>query len=189
MRAGPAGFFLAAGRPICRPRPGGVLWRTMPKQNILFQRFSAAFTKTVSKVRNINHIQLNHRSPAVAVFHPSTRPRLMQADAGILNHVQAGRAAWRLLTQAGPLRNTDWVPGRSGIPGNEEANCQAKEAREGQRYSVRERKYTSAANRDRRFSEGRTAAQAKWEADKCTKLYSYRLKGKAGSKRPDPITT
>jgi hypothetical protein len=44
-------------------------------------------------VRNINHIQLNRRSPAIAVFHPSTRPRLMQADAGCLNHVQAGRAA------------------------------------------------------------------------------------------------
>jgi len=36
-----------------------------------------------------DHIQLNHCSPAIAVFHPSTRPRLMQADAGFLNHVQA----------------------------------------------------------------------------------------------------
>jgi hypothetical protein len=41
---------------------------------------------------------LNHHSPAIAVFHPSTRPRLMQADAGFSNHVQAGQ----LLTQAGP---------------------------------------------------------------------------------------
>jgi hypothetical protein len=54
----------------------------------------------VSKVQNINHIKLNHRSPAIAVFYPSTRLRLMQADAGFLNHVQAGR----LLTQAGPGR-------------------------------------------------------------------------------------
>jgi len=100
MRAGSAGFFLAAGRPICRPKPGGFSWWTKPKQNILFERFYAAFTKKVSKVRNINHIQLNHRSPAIAGFHPSTRPRLMQADAGCLNHVQAGR----LLTQAGPSR-------------------------------------------------------------------------------------
>jgi len=53
------------------------------------------------KVRNINHIQPNHRNPAIAVFHPSTRPRLMQADAGFLNHVQAGR----LLTKAGPGRH------------------------------------------------------------------------------------
>jgi len=28
----------------------------------------------------------------------------MQADAGFLNHVQAGRPAERLLTQAGPRR-------------------------------------------------------------------------------------
>jgi hypothetical protein len=64
----------------------------------LFERFSAAYTKKVSKVRNINNIQLNHRSPAIAVFHPSTRPKFMQADAGFLKHVQARR----LLTQAGP---------------------------------------------------------------------------------------
>jgi hypothetical protein len=87
MRAGP-------GLAAFSWRPGGFSWRTKPKQNILF-------TKKVSKVRNINHIQLNHRSPAIAVFHPSTRPRLMQADAGFLNHVQAGRPAGRLLTQAG----------------------------------------------------------------------------------------
>jgi len=81
-QAGPGGF---------TGRPGGFSWRTKPKQNILFERFSAAFTKKVSKVRNINHIQLNHRSPAIAVFHPSTRPRLMQADAGFFNHVQAAK--------------------------------------------------------------------------------------------------
>jgi len=74
----------------------------MPKQNILFERFSAAFTKKVSKVRNINHIELNHRSLAIAVFHPATRPRLMHADAGFLNQVQAG-----------PLRNTG-VPSKVG---------------------------------------------------------------------------
>jgi hypothetical protein len=79
---------------------GGFSLRTKPKQNILFGRFSAAYTKKVSKVQNINHIQLNHRSPAIAVFDPSTKLRLMQADAGFLNHVQAGR----LLTRAGPGR-------------------------------------------------------------------------------------
>jgi len=68
---------------------GGFSWRTKPKQNILFERFSAAYTKKVSKVPNINHMQLNHGHPALAVFHPSTRPRHMQADAGFLNHVQA----------------------------------------------------------------------------------------------------
>jgi len=98
MRDGPGSFSWRPGGVSWRL--GGVSWRTKPKQNILFERFSAAFTKKVSKVRNINHIQLNYRSPAIAVFHPSTRPMLMQADAGFLNHVQAGR----LLTQAGPGR-------------------------------------------------------------------------------------
>jgi len=50
----------------------------------------------------MHHIQLNHRSPAIAAFHPSTRPRLMQADAVFLNHMQVGRPVARLLIQAGP---------------------------------------------------------------------------------------
>jgi len=54
---------------------------------------------------------------------------------------------------------------------------------------VRERIYTSAANRAGRISEGRTAAKAKWEADKSTEHYGYRLKGKAGSRRPVPMTS
>jgi len=29
-------------------RPGGFSWRTKPKQNILFERFSAAYTKKVA---------------------------------------------------------------------------------------------------------------------------------------------
>ena len=47
-----------------------------------------------------------------------------------------------------------------------------------------ERPYTSASNRARRISEGRSAANAEWEADKCSKHFSYRRKGKAGTKRP-----
>jgi len=31
--------------------------------------------------------------------------------------------------------------------------------------------------------------KAEWEADKCSKHYSYRLKGKAGSKRSVPMTS
>jgi len=56
------------------------------------------------------------------------------------------------------------------------------------RYKL-ERPYTSASNRVRRISEGRSAAKAKWEADKCSKHFSYRLKGKAVTKRPVPMTS
>jgi len=55
--------------------------------------------------------------------------------------------------------------------------------------TVRERVYTSAANRTRRISEAKTAAKAQWEADKCTKHHGYRLKGKAGSKIPIPMNS
>ena len=52
-----------------------------------------------------------------------------------------------------------------------------------------ERPYTSASNRDRRISKGRPAAKAEWEADKCSNHFSYRLKGKVGTKRPIPMTS
>jgi hypothetical protein len=38
----------------------------------------------------------------------------------------------------------------------------------------------TAANRAKRISEGWSAAKAQWEADKCSKHFSYKLKGKAG---------
>jgi len=42
----------------------------------------------------------------------------MQADAGFVNHVQAGRPAGRLLTQAGPGRPlSEWRPGLAGPAG------------------------------------------------------------------------
>ena len=83
-----------------------------------------------------------------------------------------------------------WVPGHAGIPRSKEADRQANLAREGRRAgTVRERIYTSAANRTRRISEARSAAKAQWEADKCSKHFGYRLKGKAGSKRPIPMTS
>jgi len=96
MRAGPG---LAASRPAwrlflaamclllsCRAAFLGGLSRN---RIFCFERLSAAFTKILSKVQNINHIPLNYRSPTIAIFHLSTRPRFMQADAGFINRVQA----------------------------------------------------------------------------------------------------
>jgi hypothetical protein len=81
------------------------------------------------------------------------------------------------------------VPGHSGIPGNEEADRQANVARDASGDTAIERLYTSASNMARRISEGRSAPKVRWEADKCSKHFSYRLKGKAGTKRPILVTS
>jgi len=60
------------------------------KQNILFKLFSAAFTKKLSQGHNINHIQLSHCTPAIAVFHQSSKLGLMQANARLFESC-AGR--------------------------------------------------------------------------------------------------
>jgi len=82
-----------------------------------------------------------------------------------------------------------WVPGHSSIHGNDEADRQANFAQDASGSRVIEWPYTSASNRARRISEGRSAAKAKWEADKCRKHFSYRLKGKTGTKRPIAMTS
>jgi len=81
------------------------------------------------------------------------------------------------------------VPGHSGIPGNEVADSQVSLAQDGSRDTVIEQPYTSASNRARRISEVRSAAKAKWEADKCSKHFSYRPKGKKRTTRPILMTT
>ena len=92
--------------------PGDFSWRNKPKLSILFEEFSAAFTNKVPKVRNINYILLNYSSLAIPGFHQSTRPRLVQADAGLWNHVRAGqRLAQAIRMEAGRLL-TNAKPGR-----------------------------------------------------------------------------
>jgi len=64
---------------------------TKPRQNILFEPFSATFTIIVLQVQNINHIKPNHCSHSIFIFHPSTRRSHVQADGGWLKDVQACR--------------------------------------------------------------------------------------------------
>ena len=96
----------------------------------------------------------------------------------------------RTLLKAGIETEIHWVPGHTGVPGNEEADSPLNLAREGGRAgTVQEQVYTSATNRTRWISEAKTAAKAIWEADKCSEHYGYRLQGKAGSKRPIPMNS
>jgi len=81
-----------------------------------------------------------------------------------------------------------WVPRHSSNPRNEPADRQANLAPDRSRSTVTEWPYTTDLNRARQISEGRAAAKPMWEADKCSKHFRSRLKGKAGTKRPIPIT-
>ena len=82
-----------------------------------------------------------------------------------------------------------WVPGHSCIPGNEDADRQANVAGEKRGDTATEQPYTSATNTARRIPKRRSAAKEKWEAAKCSQHFGYRLKGKAGTKGPIPMTS
>jgi ribonuclease HI len=140
----------------------------------------------------LNRLQ-THGVTKVAVFSDS------QAAIRHTEHLEARKgqklSRWfhriaRTLREASIKTEIHWVPGHTGIPRKEEGDRQANLEREGHKAgTVRERVYTSAANRTRRISEAETAAKSQWEDDKCSKHHGYRLKGKAGSKRHIPMNS
>jgi len=84
---------------------------------------------------------------------------------------------------------THSVPGHCRVPGHEEDDRQVYSARDASGSAVINGPYTLASNRARRISQGTSAAKTKWEADKCSMLFAYRLKAKAGTKTPIPMTS
>jgi len=127
----------------------------------------AVFSDSQAAIRRVAHLE------------PGPWPRLAR---------RINRRAWSLLAP-GIATEIQWVPGHSGIPGNEDAYRQANLARDASGSIVIERPYSSASNRARRICEGRSAAKAQWEANKYSKHFSYRLNGRAGTKRPIPMTS
>jgi hypothetical protein len=80
------------------------------------------------------------------------------------------------------------IAGQTGIPGNTGADLEVNLAREGHIIgTVRVRVYKSAVNMTRKISEAKTAAKSEWKPNKPSKHHGYRLKGKAGGKRPIPM--
>jgi len=126
-----------------------------------------------------------HPVKTVAVFsdsHAATRQAAhMEPGQGQQLAGQINRRARRLLAH-GIATENHWIPGHSGIPGNEEADGQANLAREASGRTVLEWPYRACCIRARRISGGWSAAKVEWVADMFNKHFSYRIKGKAGTK-------
>jgi len=150
---------------------GLALWESVRKRDTLQTQTLtkvAVFSDLQAAIQRTQHLEPGPGQPLARLINRSTRS----------------------LCEAGMETEIHWDLGHTSIPRNEEADRQANLAREGRRTgTVREQVYTSAANRTRQISEANTAAKAEWEADKCSKHHGYRLKGKAGSKRPIPMNS
>jgi hypothetical protein len=81
------------------------------------------------------------------------------------------------------------VTGHSCIPGHEQVDSQVNLARDASGDTVIELPSSLASNTARQISNRWSAAKAKWEANKCSKHFSQRFKGKTGTKTPVPMTS
>jgi len=147
-----------------------------------------ALEETIKKRK----ILQRNRVKMVAVFSDSQagirRAAHLEPGPGQRLARQINRKAQALLAHA-IKTEIHWLPGHSGIPGNKEGDCQENVAHEARGDTARERPYTSAANTARLICDRRSTANTKWEADKCGQHFGYRFKGKAGTKRPIPMTS
>jgi len=147
-----------------------------------------ALNETIQKRETLQR----HGVKTVAVFTGSQAAirRTPHLEPGPAQRVarRLNRRAQALLAQ-GIATAIDWVLRHSGITAKEEADRQANLALEANGSTTIERPYTSALDSARHISDGRSAAKAQWEADECRKHFGYRLKGKAGSKRPIPMAS
>jgi ribonuclease HI len=131
-----------------------------------------ALNETIKKRETLQR----HGVKTVAVFSGSQVAirRTVHLEPGPAQRVarRLNRSAQALLAH-GIATEIHWVPGYSGITGNEEAGRQANLVREANGSTIIERPYTSALDRARHISDGRSAVKARWEADKCCKHFGY----------------
>jgi len=80
-----------------------------------------------------------------------------------------------------------WVPGHCSITGTNKADRQASFAQAASRSTLIVRGFRLASSWAGQISDGRSVSKTMWEADKCRTHIGYRLKGKAGTKRPIPM--